>query len=131
MKDITEYGQNFASQEYGNVYERALQAYDRDYRAALGEFTPQFDEWRFLSAAEQQAAMAQWQLQMRNVGGGGGGGGANYEKDLAAAPPDPEPWGLIKRGNPYFDLHPERLPPAWRNGNGGPQANGELWPERF
>jgi hypothetical protein len=34
LKDILQYGQKFASQEYQNVFDRALQGYDRRYRAS-------------------------------------------------------------------------------------------------
>lgn len=34
LKDILNYGQNFASQEYGNVYDRALKEYDTNRRNA-------------------------------------------------------------------------------------------------
>ena len=33
LKDINDYGQNFASQEYGNVFNRSLEGYDRSLRA--------------------------------------------------------------------------------------------------
>ena len=35
LKDLLNYGQNFASQEYGNVYNRALSEYDTNRRNAL------------------------------------------------------------------------------------------------
>jgi len=87
LKDVLEYGQNFATQEYGNVFNRALQGYDRDYRGAYDAFLPRFDEWKFLSGAEQAAAMAQFSAANH----GGGGGGNNYAQDKALEPGDPGP----------------------------------------
>lgn len=120
LKDITEYGQNFASQEYGNVFNRALEGFDRLYRGAHDEFTPRFAEWQFLSSAEQQAAMAQWAYSHQNHGGGGG---ANFATDSANAPPPVPP--------PPFE---------WKNGNQDPalvdwlrthpNPHGGNWPGR-
>lgn len=85
LKDILGYGQQFASQEYGNIYDRALQAYDRQYKGALDTqnlaieqyqnkygnslqafdrlyqgakdmYTPQLLEWQTNAAAQQRAA---------------------------------------------------------------------------
>lgn len=121
LKDTEEYGQNFASQEYGNVYERALQAHDRDYRGAHDEFLPRFDEWRFLSAAEQTAAMAAYARSAMR--GGGGGGGGNIAQDIAAAPPEPgAPPFLFKPGNTDPDLA------QWLREH--PNPGGGHWPGR-
>lgn len=38
LKGIVEYGQNLASQEYGNAVNRSLQKYDRDYQGAVDEY---------------------------------------------------------------------------------------------
>jgi hypothetical protein len=86
LKDVLEYGQNFATQEYGNVFNRALQGYDRNYRGAYDAFLPRFDEWKFLSGAEQAAAMAQFAAQQH-----GGGGGDPFKEDEGKAPPPPGP----------------------------------------
>lgn len=55
LKDILSYGQNFAAQEYGNVWDRAARKYDFDYRAALGEWSPTFLEWQTKAQASQRA----------------------------------------------------------------------------
>lgn len=75
LKDITEYGQNFASNEYGNVFNRALNAYDRQYQGAKDKYAPRLAQWQMMSQGELQAALAQFAAQ--NRGGGGGGGGYN------------------------------------------------------
>jgi hypothetical protein len=72
LKDITEYGQNFASNEYGNVFNRALSAYDRLYQGAKDKYAPQLAQWNMLSQAELQAALAQYQFQHRDNGGSRG-----------------------------------------------------------
>ena len=64
LKDILEYGQNFASQEYQNVYDRALRGYGANYQAAKDEFAPQFAQYQNQFQAEQARAMAEFNRQM-------------------------------------------------------------------
>lgn len=47
LKDLLEYGQNFASQEYGNVYNRALQSYDRSAQGSRDAWQRQWDLYTF------------------------------------------------------------------------------------
>lgn len=72
LKDLQNYGQNLASQEYGNVFNRNMQQYEAKYKGALDaynsrytsakdEFTPRFSEWQTLTGAEQARAMAEFQ----------------------------------------------------------------------
>lgn len=149
LKDITEYGQNFASQEYGNVYNRALQSFDRDYRGAYDAFQPRMAEWSMLSGAELQRAMAafarEWQVYNANHGGGGGGGrGGSFEQDLGqmpqapGAPPfwwkpgtqDPDVLDWMNHQQPAAPpVAP--LPPVAPEGELWPERMGELWPDRF
>ena len=63
LKDIMEYGQNFAAQEYGNVFNRALNVYDREYQGAKDQFAPKYGEWQFLSGAEKARALAAFQRE--------------------------------------------------------------------
>lgn len=69
---LQEYGQQFASQEYQNIFNRALQAfqtnleaalrqanlsredYDRAFRSALAAFTPAFQAWQTTYAGAQR-----------------------------------------------------------------------------
>jgi hypothetical protein len=81
LKDLLEYGQNFASNEYGGAYNRALQAFDRKYRGMHDAFAPELLRYQTLSQAEIQRALAQF--QNANKGGGGGGG-----YDPIEPPPD-------------------------------------------
>jgi hypothetical protein len=82
LKDILDYGQNFASQEYGNVFNRALGEYDRKYVGAKDEFAPLLAQWSMLSNAEIQRVLAAY---ARDTGlllkGGGGGGGYSFIDD--------------------------------------------------
>lgn len=62
-KGLQEYGQQFASQEWGNVFDRALAMFDRKYRGALDEFKPRYSEWETLTGAEQRGAELGWQRE--------------------------------------------------------------------
>jgi len=55
LKGILQFGQNFASQEYANVFNRALQTFATKYKGAQDEFAPEFSSWQTLTAAEQRA----------------------------------------------------------------------------
>lgn len=107
LTDVVEYGQNFASQEYRNVFDRAIQSFDREYRGAHDAFAPRLAEWTMLSQAEREAAMAafqrEWQVYLRNNPGGGGGGGGGF---MPEPPPlNPIPGGvLVKPGNTEYDF---------------------------
>lgn len=74
LKDLSSWAQNFASQEYGNVFDRALQSfvtnrdtafggYDRELAGAQAEYAPLLAQWQFLSGAERDAALAQFQRE--------------------------------------------------------------------
>lgn len=76
LKDILGYGQNYASQEYQNVYNRALQNYgtnfntaasvfDRNYTGAKDEYAPNLLQWQFLTNAEQRAREAEYQAAIQ------------------------------------------------------------------
>lgn len=60
MKGLVDYNQNFASHEYSNVFNRALEGFDRNYRGALDEYRPQFDEWTTKSNMGQREAENNW-----------------------------------------------------------------------
>jgi len=64
LQGILEYGQNFASQEYGNIYNRALQDYDRKFRAAYEEYAPRFQEWQTRTGAEVGAGNLAFQAAL-------------------------------------------------------------------
>jgi hypothetical protein len=62
LKDLVEYGQNFASNEYQNVFNRALQAYMARYQAQRDMFAPHLAEWQARAGAEQASGLAGFQL---------------------------------------------------------------------
>jgi hypothetical protein len=62
LKDLVDYNQNFASSEYQNVYNRALQAYLTRYQAQRDMFAPHLAEWQQRANAEQQSGLAAFQL---------------------------------------------------------------------
>lgn len=65
LKDLAAWNQNFASEEYSNVFNRALQAYGAQYQAERDMFAPQFADWQARFGAEQAAGLAgfegEWQ----------------------------------------------------------------------
>lgn len=63
LKDLIGYGQKFASEEYGNVFNRALSSYDRKYQGAHDAYAPNLAQWQMRSTAEMQAALAQYNRQ--------------------------------------------------------------------
>lgn len=68
LRDLVDYGQNFASQEYNNFYNRALQAYDRDFQAAASEYESQYGPWA-LRAGQDFGAWEAWlDAQLRRQG---------------------------------------------------------------
>jgi hypothetical protein len=64
LKDILGYGQNFASQEYGRVYDRKAGEYDRTYgnqfELAKAQFQPKLLDWQGRFDAERKAGEAQF-----------------------------------------------------------------------
>lgn len=72
LRDLLEYGQNFASQEYNNAFGRALQGWNARFQGAQSEFAPRMAEWNAGADMDRARAMAEYN---RWYGGGGGGGG--------------------------------------------------------
>lgn len=60
LKDILGWGQNFASQEYGNAFDRAARVFDTRYTGAKDEYSPQFSQWQALFNAEKSRADKEW-----------------------------------------------------------------------
>ncbi len=67
MKDLTRYGQDMASQEYQNAFNRSLagfnanqgerqQAYDASFKGAEATYAPQLQTWQAQNLAGQRAA---------------------------------------------------------------------------
>lgn len=58
LKDLINYGQNFASQEYGNVFDRSMKDYQAKYGQEKDMFEPQMAEWKTKAGMEQARALA-------------------------------------------------------------------------
>lgn len=87
LKDIIEYGQQFGSQEYSNVFNRALQTYGTQYQAAKDEYAPRLAQWAAQFDAEKAAALAAFAASLNRGGGGGGGYDPIIDVILNTPPP--------------------------------------------
>lgn len=74
LKDLLGWGQNFASQEYGNVFDRYARGYDTRFNTAKDRFqfkytgakdayAPRLFEWQTKSAFGSNAAQRAWERQ--------------------------------------------------------------------
>jgi len=74
--DIGKLGSDFASQEYGNVFDRALNTYetnfgvdrdvfDRKYRGAYDAYQPRLTEWQTNAGGTQAAGLAMYNLALQ------------------------------------------------------------------
>lgn len=71
LKGINEYGQGFASNEYGNAFNRALQSYDRTYQGAKDEYAPKLITYSTKAQAGQRnqesAAAERWRKYLADL----------------------------------------------------------------
>lgn len=67
LKDILGYGQNYASQEYGNAYDRAVRDYGLRYQAAKDIFAPRLLDYQSRVDAANAAYQQLWQRYMFGV----------------------------------------------------------------
>lgn len=58
LKDLVEYGQNFAAQEYDKVFNRALQMYGAQYQGERDAFAPLFADYQNRFGAEQASGLS-------------------------------------------------------------------------
>lgn len=58
LKDLMTYGQNMASQEYSNVFNRALQGYNTNFNTAQASYNPRLLSWQNDQQARQGASNA-------------------------------------------------------------------------
>jgi hypothetical protein len=58
LKDLIEYGQNFGAQEYGNVFNRALQGYQQKYQGEWNKAQLAADIYKTNANIEAQRALA-------------------------------------------------------------------------
>jgi hypothetical protein len=61
LKGIEDYAQNDASQEFQNVYNRALQGYQTNLGTAEAEYAPKFQSWQTQMGFDQADALASFQ----------------------------------------------------------------------
>jgi hypothetical protein len=59
LQDIVDYGQEAASQEYGNIFKRAAQTYGLRYQGEKDYFAPQYGGWQ----TQYGGDLARWQTQ--------------------------------------------------------------------
>jgi len=121
LQDVLKYGQDFASQEYNNVYNRQLGAYDRNYKAAYDAFSPRLQQWQLGASGERDAQLARYQTDLQRAmrdsaphsspepdlfellgpeptfNGGGGGGSGSY-----GGPADYVPYSARDERERYF-----------------------------
>jgi hypothetical protein len=57
LRDLVSYNQNFAAQEYGNAFQRALAEYGANYNAAKDAYAPTMAMWKEQAMASRLAAM--------------------------------------------------------------------------
>lgn len=92
LKDLMGYGQDFASQEYENAYDRALRQYGLESEAAKAKYGSEWDQYVFANTPR------------------GGGGGGDYDIPPPPMAPEVEDPGAdpyanipdVKRRNPKF-----------------------------
>jgi len=60
LKDIVAWGNRFATQHYGDVFNRALSTFDRLYQGSRDEYAPLLAEWNARSAAGLRGAELDW-----------------------------------------------------------------------
>jgi hypothetical protein len=63
LRDIMDYGKNFAQGEYNSDFNNALQTYKTNYQGAHDAFAPKYGEWQMSSQAKMAAVLAQYQRQ--------------------------------------------------------------------
>jgi hypothetical protein len=57
LRDLVNYNQNFAAQEYSNVFQRALAEYGANYNAAKDSYAPRMAQWKEEALAARLSAM--------------------------------------------------------------------------
>lgn len=76
LKDIAGYGQDLASQEYGNMFNRALQGWGANYQGEKDAFAPQYGAWETMYGGDlsrwttgQNAALQKYLQREGNIYG--------------------------------------------------------------
>jgi hypothetical protein len=114
MTDLMAFGQDFASNEYGNVYNRAASEWDRNYNRALGEYQQaynifgnnQANQFGRLDQMSQTGATAASGVNANNSGYGANASNTIENMGNVNAA------GTIGRGNAYVNL-PGQIVNTW------------------
>jgi hypothetical protein len=71
FENLGDYGAQSASQEYSNIFGRALSSFDREYQGAKDEYAPKYGTWEHQDDWGQRSALAalanQWADYFRNT----------------------------------------------------------------
>ena len=80
LKDLVQYDQNFASNEYNQAEDRNRAAYSLNYQLSKDEYAPLLAEWNTMSAAQLQKALAMY--NRGTIWGAPRGGSGGYPEQL-------------------------------------------------
>ena len=64
LSQLGEQTQNFAAQEYENVFNRRMGAHNLNYRAAYDAFAPRLQQWQLGASGERDAQLARYQADL-------------------------------------------------------------------
>jgi len=67
LTQLGEQTQNFAANEYNNVYNRQLGAFDRTYKGAYDAFAPTLQAWQLRAGGERDAQRDLYQAQLQRA----------------------------------------------------------------
>lgn len=85
LKDLAEWSQNFAANEYGSAFDRQAKAYGLNFEREKAVFAPTLAQWQAQANAALQGGLAQYQRHTiwdaPERGGGGGGGNNVYDEE--------------------------------------------------
>ena len=95
-----EYGQNMASQEYGNVYQRRLGENQQRYGRALAQNQSAYERALQRYTTNYNSGMGQWQARLQPWQTLAGGGQQAGSMAAASGPIMPRRWGVSYRPTP-------------------------------
>jgi hypothetical protein len=66
LKDLIGFGNKFAEQNYGNVYDRAARTYNMNFQTAQAKYAPNLLGWQTKTAFGSNAAQRAWEQAWQN-----------------------------------------------------------------
>ena len=75
LTDLVGYNQDFAANEYKGAFDRAMNTYGANYKAAYDAFTPTLQAWQMRASGERDAQLARYNTELQK-----------YYRDSAPAP---------------------------------------------